>query len=172
MVSIASDVSALKVTMASRRLRNFRLKTRSMALFRLTCPVRPYIVEARPPPPGKTTEEALISRGRRSTSGWHGVASWPCGCVVGQRRVIHHPQQDVVDVGMRLRSRRAAPRCGMRANGTTSIHPARSRHTRAVRRSDATACSPYSLMSKRMNSLLRRIASCFASSVLPTPVGP
>src|SRR4029450_353048 len=37
----------------------------------------------------------------------------------------------------------------------------------------ATACfSMYSLMSKRMNSLPRRNASCLASSVLPTPVGP
>src|ERR1700716_2405199 len=30
----------------------------------------------------------------------------------------------------------------------------------------------YSLMSKRMNSLPRSSASCLASSVLPTPVGP
>ena len=39
--------------------------------------------------------------------------------------------------------------------------------------SRATACfSMYSLMSKRMNSLPSSIASCLASSVLPTPVGP
>src|SRR5215831_13494682 len=37
----------------------------------------------------------------------------------------------------------------------------------------ATACfSMYSLMSKRMNSLPSNVASCFASSVFPTPVGP
>ena len=39
--------------------------------------------------------------------------------------------------------------------------------------SRATACfSMYSLMSKRRNSLPRCSASCLASSVLPTPVGP
>ena len=39
--------------------------------------------------------------------------------------------------------------------------------------SRATACfSMYSLMSKRMNSLPSSSASCLASSVLPTPVGP
>ncbi len=39
--------------------------------------------------------------------------------------------------------------------------------------SRATACfSMYSLMSKRVNSLPRWRASCLASSVLPTPVGP
>ncbi len=33
-------------------------------------------------------------------------------------------------------------------------------------------CSEYSVMSKRRNSTPSTLASCLASSVLPTPVGP
>src|SRR5205807_612815 len=39
-------------------------------------------------------------------------------------------------------------------------------------RRDTVCGSMYSLMSKRMNSTPRATASCLASSVLPTPVGP
>src|SRR5471032_177228 len=73
--------------------------------------------------------------------------------VVGQRAMVHHLQQDVEDVRMRF------------FDFIEQQYGARIRRDTAWR-------SMYSDMSKRISSMPRMKASCLATSVLPTPVGP
>ena len=162
--------------MASSRLRNSGLKTRSTASLARSLAVFDRAAGRSPPP--KPMVAAFISREPaldvriRIDLPEVGLAAG----VVGQRGVVHHLQQDVVDVrDAPSRSRPSArPRTGACGRRRPAGRPARSRRSPGgAPMSRATACfSMYSDMSKRMNSLPRWIASCLASSVLPTPVGP
>ena len=104
-VSIASGVSALNVTMASSRFRNSGLKTRSSAVFALPAAVRPRASSSQPAAPSANPMRlrAHLARAGVRRQDEHRVAEvgLPPG-VVGQRGVVHHLQQDVVDVRMRL----------------------------------------------------------------------
>ena len=104
-VSITSNVSALKVTMASRRLRNSGLKTRSIALFERLRVVLPRSSSPSCCPRGSEADRPLAHLPRAGVAR-HDQHDLPevglTAVVVGQRRVVHHLQQDVEDVAVRL----------------------------------------------------------------------
>ena len=96
--------------------------------------------------------------------------------VVGQLAVVHHLQQDVEHVRVRLLDlveQKHAMRMLIDPVGqkTALIEPDIARR-RADQAADGACFSMYSDMSKRISSTPSVSASCLATSVLPTPVGP
>ena len=105
-VSITPGDSGPNDTMASSRLRNSGLKTFSIAVLRallrrLLAVVHGAVGHARLPEADRAGAQLARAGVRR-----HDQDDLPevrlAAVVVGQRRVIHHLQQDVEDVGMRL----------------------------------------------------------------------
>jgi len=96
--------------------------------------------------------------------------------VVGQSAVVHHLQQQIVNIRMRLFDLIEQQHAVADAwqSPRSAILPDRIRHSPAgapIRR-DTVCRSMYSDMSKRTNSTPMAMASWRVTSVLPTPVGP
>ena len=134
-VSIASGVSALNVTMASRRLRNSGLKTRSSAVFALPAAVRPRAIVVAPAGASRRSRcPARSSRAsRRSTSGSaRRSGNRPCGrCCPSASRGPSPAAGCCRCRGAPSRFRRAARRCtDACARRRQAARPARTRRTR------------------------------------------
>ena len=100
-VSITCGVSDEKVTMASSRFRNSGLKTRSIAALRFTG--RDLLTHRVTADTETERARAELPRPGVRRHDQHGLAEVRLPPrVVGERRVIHHLQQDVEQVRMRL----------------------------------------------------------------------
>ena len=96
--------------------------------------------------------------------------------VIGQRAVIHHLQQDIEDVRMRffdlIEQQHGMRLLGDRFGQQPALIEADIARRRADQPADTAWRSMYSDMSNRISSMPSVYASCSATSVLPTPVGP
>ena len=105
-VSITPGDSGPKVTIASRRLRNSGLKTFSIACFERCCDAFCRLSTralGRAGLPEADGAGAQLARAGVRRHDQHDLAEVGLAAVVvGQRRVVHHLQQDVEDVGVRL----------------------------------------------------------------------
>ena len=95
--------------------------------------------------------------------------------MVRQLAVVHHLQQDVEQVRMRLLhlvEQQHAMRMLVDAVGQETALVEADIAGRRADQPETVWRSIYSDMSNRMSSTPSDAASCFATSVLPTPVGP
>jgi hypothetical protein len=151
---------------ASSRLRNSGVNTRLIST--ISSPACLLLVKPMP-----SSASILAGVGRHDDDHVAEIGLAPV--VVGQRPVVHHLQQDVEDVRVRLldlvEQQHAVRLLGERLGQQAALVEADVARRRADQPLTAWR-SMYSDMSKRTSSMPRQYASCRATSVLPTPVGP